>query len=156
MGGTCDRAALHALRSGPGSVPTADAQVARAIENDESSELSLALAPVGLQTALPVTRMCALTNRRARCRVNGKRPMRRRAPLGFRADGRQPGTSRHLVQLGAMNSVASTSTNSRLHSNLPKTQIDLTRSMGALPCTRQQKPGRRGTYRDLSASLSVR
>src|SRR3984893_3865448 len=39
--------------------------------------------------------------------------------------------SRHLVQLGAMNYVTSTSTDSRLYSNLPKTRFDLNRSMSA-------------------------
>ncbi len=83
-GRKCDRAALHALRSGPGSVPTAHAQVARAIENDESSELSLALTPVGLQTALPVTRMCAL-------RIDERDPGSRETPHASMCSPRIPG-----------------------------------------------------------------
>jgi serine/threonine protein kinase len=75
-----------------GSVRKAGNRI-RAIENDESSELSLALAPVGLQTALPVTRMCALTNRQARSGLTGNAPCEDVLPSD---SGRMVGNSRSL------------------------------------------------------------
>ena len=49
-----------------------------------------------------------------------------------RSDTPQRAPRKHLGQLGAMNYVTNTSTDSRLYGNLPKTQIDLNRSMSVL------------------------
>jgi hypothetical protein len=45
----------------------------------------------------------------------------------------------HLIQLGAMNYVTSTSTDSRFYGNLPKTLIDLNRSMRDSAWMRESK-----------------